>query len=161
MVAVRLATIDDGEAIVRQTADVQRLHRQAVPDIFKPPSAELFTLQKLAALIENPNAIVAVAEIGGKTVGHIYGAVANRTENEFHQGGAYLYIHQIAVDEDARRRGAGAALVHFMDTRARALGVATVQVDHWAFNTQARRFFEACGFTPMKMTMRRALKDAD
>jgi diamine N-acetyltransferase len=157
MIVIRLATIDDAEAIARQTADVQRQHHDALPDIFKPPSLELFSPQKLARLIEDPNAIVAVAEMEGGLVGHIYGAVVKRAENEFHQPGASLYIYQIGVDADARRRGVGTALMRFILDQAPALGATAMHVDHWTFNTRARTFFEACGFAPMKLTMRRTV----
>lgn len=156
---VRLATLDDAKVIKRQTASVQQLHNEALPYIFKPPSADLFPPPKLAALIEDPNCIVAVAEIGGKVVGHIYGAVVNRVENEFSPGEFYLYIYQIGVDDDARRRGAGTALVTFIQDRARTLGLTALQVDHWAFNTRARDFFMACGFSPIRVMMRQALQD--
>lgn len=158
MIVVRLATLDDAELIERQTSSVQQLHNKALPLIFKPPSADLFPAQKLAALIEDPNSIVAVAETGGKVVGHIYGAVVTRAENEFNRADSYLYIYQIGVDDDARRQGAGAALITFIRDLARALGLTAVQVDHWAFNARARDFFEACGFSPMRVTMRQILQ---
>ena len=159
MIAVRPATLDDAEVIEHHTSSVQQMHSEALPSIFKPPSADLFPLPKLAALIADPNCIVAVAEIDGKAVGHIYGAVVNRAENEFHRADSYLYIYQIGVDDDARRQGAGAALITFVRDRARALGLTALQVDHWAFNARARDFFEACGFSPMKVMMRRSLRD--
>jgi diamine N-acetyltransferase len=159
MIAVRLATLDDAEVIERHTSSVQQMHNEAMPSIFKPPSADLFPPQKLAALIRDPNSIVAVAEIDGTIVGHIYGAVVNRTENEFNRGDSYLYIYQIGVDDDARRQGAGTELITFTRDWAQALGLKALQVDHWAFNARARDFFEACGFSPMKIMMRQVLRD--
>ena len=158
MVAVRLATTDDAEIIARQTSTVQQLHTDALPDIFRPPSAELFPPQRLATLIRDPNSIVAVAEMDGKVVGHIYGAVVNRAENAFNRPGSHIYIHQIGVDEECRRRGVGTALVAFVLDKARVMGVTSVHVDHWAFNARAASFFEACGFSPMKIVMRQTLK---
>jgi ribosomal protein S18 acetylase RimI-like enzyme len=157
MIIARLATLDDAEVIERQTSSVQQLHNQALPFIFKPPSADLFPARKLAALIEDPNSIVAVAEMGGKVVGHIYSAVVTCAENEFNRADSYLYIYQIGINADARRQGAGTALVTFIRDLARALGLTAVQVDHWAFNARARGFFEACGFSPMRVTMRQEL----
>jgi diamine N-acetyltransferase len=157
MVAVRLATMDDAEVIARQTSTVQQLHTEALPDIFRPPSAELFPPQRLATLIRDTDSIVAVAEMDGEVVGHIYGAVVNRAENPFNQPGAYMYVHQIAVDDDAHRHGVGTALIAFVMERAQAMGVTAVQVDHWAFNARAASFFEACGFRPMKVVMRQVL----
>jgi ribosomal protein S18 acetylase RimI-like enzyme len=159
MVAVRPATMDDAEIIARQTSAVQQLHTDALPDIFKPPSAELFPPAKLTTLIRDPSAIVAVAEADGRIVGHIYGAVVNRPENAFNRPGSHVYIHQIGVDAECRRQGVGTALVEFVLHRARAMGVTAVHVDHWAFNRRAAGFFEACGFEPMKIVMRQALKD--
>jgi ribosomal protein S18 acetylase RimI-like enzyme len=112
-ISVRLATSDDAEVIERQTSSVQQMHNEALPSVFKPPSADLFPQQKLAALIRDPNCILAVAEIEGKIIGHIYGAVMNRLESEFNPGDSYLYIYQIGVDDDARRQGAGMALITF------------------------------------------------
>lgn len=159
MISVRLATSDDAELIGRQTSSIQELHSEALPFIFKPPSVDLFPPRKLKALIEDPNCIVAVAEIGDKIVGHIYGAVVNRAENDFNPASSYLYVYQIGVDDEARRQGAGTALIAFIRDRARALGVTALQVEHWAFNARARDFFEACGFSPIKVMMRQALQD--
>src|SRR5258708_26958715 len=118
MIAVRLATLDDAEVIGRHTSSVQQLHNEALPFIFKPPSADLFPPQKLAALIADPNCIVAVAEADGKVVGHIYSVVVNRTENEFHRADSDLYIYQIGVDDDARRQVSGTALITCIRYRA-------------------------------------------
>lgn len=159
MVAVRLATMDDAEIIARQTSAVQQLHTDALPDIFKPPSADLFPAQKLAALLQDADSVVAVAEMDGRIVGHIYGAIVRRADNAFNRPGSHIYIHQIGVDEACRRGGVGTALVTFVLDRARAMGVLAVHVDHWAFNARAASFFEACGFQPMKIVMRHALKD--
>jgi hypothetical protein len=42
---------------------------------------------------------------------------------------------------------------------ARAFDLRALQLDHWAFNAHARDFFEACGFSPMKITMRQMLDE--
>ena len=159
MFAIRLATMDDAEAIARLTSDVQQLHNQALPEIFKPPSDELFPARKLAALLANPDCVVAVAEIGGKVAGHIYGVVVQRAENEFTKAEAHMYIQQIGIDQRAHRQGIGTALVNFVLDHSRAMGLAAVQVDHWAFNIRAQGFFEACGFATVKVVRRQILSD--
>jgi GNAT superfamily N-acetyltransferase len=70
-----------------------------------------------------------------------------------------MYIHQIGVDDTARRHGVGTALVGFVRDRTLALGLSAMHVDHWAFNGRARGFFEACGFSPLKVILRQSLKD--
>jgi diamine N-acetyltransferase len=157
MFAVRLATLDDAEIIARQTSTVQQLHTDALPDIFRPASAELFPQAKLAALLQDPNSVVAVAEMNGKIAGHIYGEIVRRAENAFNWPQAHMYIHQIGVEEGTHRQGVGRALVEFVRHHALDLGLTEIRVDHWAFNARAARFFEACGFRPMKIVMRQTL----
>jgi GNAT superfamily N-acetyltransferase len=157
MITVRLATMDDADAIARETSRIQELHNEALPLMFKAPSAELFPPRKLAALIRESNSIVAIAEVDGKIVGHIYGGIVSRAEDEFSHAHSCICIHQIGVDEEFRRKGVGAALMAFIRDRARTLGLTALQVDHWTFNTRAAAFFDACGFSPVKIVMRQAL----
>jgi diamine N-acetyltransferase len=159
MIAVRLATLDDAGVIGRQTSSIQQLHNEALPMVFKPPSEDLFPPEKLAALIQNPGSIVAVAETGGKVVGHVYGEVITRAEDEFARADSYLYIYQICVDDDARRQGAGTALIAFARDWARSVGLTALRLDHWAFNARARDFFEACEFSAMTVKMRQEVQD--
>jgi hypothetical protein len=111
MIAVRLATLDDAEVIERHTASLQQMHNEALPSIFKPPSAELFSAQKLAALVHDPNCIVAVAEMGGRIVGHIYSAVVNRSENAFNGKSGHLGFERLELQHEEFDAGC----VKFMD----------------------------------------------
>jgi diamine N-acetyltransferase len=158
MVAVRLATIDGANAIAHLTADVQQLHNKALPNVFKPPSEKLFPREKLAALLQDPKSTVAVAEIKGEVVGYVYGATMHRAESDFKKPETYMYVQQIGVRKDARRQGIGAALITFVESRAVASSLTGLQLDYWAFNACAQRFFESCGFSPSQVMMRRAVK---
>jgi diamine N-acetyltransferase len=159
MAAVRLATMDDAEIIARQTSAVQQLHTDAMPDIFRPASAALFPATKLAALLQDPNSVVAVAEMDGRIVGHIYGEIVRRAENAFNWPQAHMYIHQIGVEEGVYRQGVGRTLVEFVQEQTLKLGLTEMRVDHWAFNARAASFFDACEFQPMKILMRQRLAD--
>ena len=158
MVTVRIATIDDARVIAHLTADVQQLHNEALPAVFKPPSDKLFPLERLASLLQDPNSTVAVAEIKDNVVGYVYGATTRRAESNFKYPEAYMYVHQIGVRKGARRHGVGAALIAFIESRAVASGLTGLQLDYWVFNKRARRFFESCGFSPLQVMMRRAVK---
>ena len=156
MISIRLAKPGDGNAIARLTAEIQKLHNRALPEIFRLPQDGLFPSEKLSALLKNPERIVAVAEENEEVVGHIYGEVIRREESEFRHPETSIYIHQIGVREEYRGRGIGTALINFIEQRARAIGANTVRLDYWAFNERARDFFEARGFSPLQVTMRKA-----
>jgi diamine N-acetyltransferase len=157
MITVRAAIIEDAGAIECLTVEVQQLHREALPDIFKVPSDKLFSREKLATLLQDANSTVAVAESQGEIIGHVYGTIVHRPENDFKKAEKYMYIQQIGVREDARRQGVGRALIAFIESKALASAVTGLQLDYWAFNTRAQSFFESCGFSPSQVMMRRRL----
>src|SRR5215467_14754506 len=157
MITVRAAIMEDAEAIACLTAEVQQLHREALPDIFKLPSDRLFSREKLATLLQDANSTVAVAESKGEIIGHVYGTILHCPENDFKKAEKYMYIQQIGVRKDVRRQGVGRALIAFIESRALASAVTGLQLDYWAFNTRARSFFESCGFSASHVMMRRRL----
>jgi ribosomal protein S18 acetylase RimI-like enzyme len=157
MMTVRAAIIEDADAIERLTVEVQQLHREALPDIFKSPSDKLFPREKLATLLQDANSTVAVAESKGEIIGHIYAVIVHRPENDFKKAEKYMYIQQIGVRKDARRQGVGRALIGFIESKALASAVTGLQLDYWAFNTRAQSFFESCGFSASQVMMRRRL----
>jgi ribosomal protein S18 acetylase RimI-like enzyme len=157
MVTVRVAVMEDADAIASLTAEVQQLHNEALPDIFKTPSDRLFSREKLATLLHDANSTVAVAESNGDVIGHIYGVIMQRAENDFRVADKYMYIQQIGVHKDFRRQGIGRALIAFIESRAVASAVTGLRLDYWAFNARAQNFFESCGFSPSQVMMRKTL----
>lgn len=157
MVTIRIATMDDARAIVEQTAEVQRLHYEAMPGTFRAPHEGLFPPEKLAALLSDANAVVAVAEIGGDVVGHIYGQITHYGSVFRHRESA-VYVHQIGVRKDMRGKGIGTALIAFLERRAGELGFGSLGLDHWAFNSSARDFFTARGFAPSQVKLRKEVR---
>jgi ribosomal protein S18 acetylase RimI-like enzyme len=157
MITVRVANIEDADAIECLTVEVQQLHREALPDIFKFPSDRLFSREKLATPLQDANSTVAVAESNGETVGYVYAVTMHRPENDFKKAEKYMYVQQIGVRKDARRQGVGRALIAFIESTALASAVTGLQLDCWAFNTRAQSFFESCGFSASQVMMRRRL----
>lgn len=153
MILVRIATMQDADAIAHQTAEVQKLHADAMPRLFRPPNEGLFPREKLAALLADENSIVAVAEGEGKILGNVYAEIARRGETAFCHPETAVYLHQICVAERARRQGVGTALLGFIEKRAAQLGATSIGLDHWVFNTPAKRFFESRGFSPSNVRM--------
>ena len=157
MISVRSAKPGDGGAIAWLTAEIQKIHNRALPEIFRLPHDGLFPSEKLSALLQNKDCIVAVAEECDEITGYIYGEVMRRGTNEFRNPETFIYVHQIGVCEEARGRGTGTALLSFVEERARAIGANSIRLDYWAFNELGRSFFEARGFSPLQIMMRKKL----
>ena len=52
---IRLATPQDAESIAALNAAVQQVHADALPHLFKPPSAETFPAALVRHLLADPN----------------------------------------------------------------------------------------------------------
>lgn len=55
-----------------------------------------------------------------------------------------LYVSTVFVDEEYRRKGLGARLMHEMEKRAAAMGVNMIRLD--TYDWQGKEFYEALGY---------------
>jgi ribosomal protein S18 acetylase RimI-like enzyme len=154
--SVRTATQADLDRLSSLSVGIQRLHTEGRPDLFRAPDqAELraFLAERLAN-----GAIVLIADVDGAAAGYLLAEVNARPANPFRHASKSLYVHHIAVDSAAQRRGIGHELLDTAVAMARAEGVDAVRLDSWSFNRDAHTFFEAEGFEPLNVVFERRLR---
>jgi GNAT superfamily N-acetyltransferase len=126
---------------------VQAIHWSALPWRFKPPSPEAFPPTAAAALLDQPNNPVFIAEVDSLPVGYAYAEVIHRPETSFHFAYDMVYLHHISVRSTHRKRGLGRALMDAVRLAATEKGISLLALDVWTFNEEARLFFRRQGFT--------------
>jgi ribosomal protein S18 acetylase RimI-like enzyme len=96
--------------------------------------------------------VLIVAELEGQVAGYAYARRENRNYNELLD--AHGKLHDVYVDESARGRGAGEALVREALRRLAEKGAPRVVLSTAVQNEAARRLFEKVGFrtTMLEMT---------
>jgi len=144
---IRLATMADVESISALNVDVQNVHAEALPHIFKHVSEPGFAVPYITELMNAPNNYFYIASIDGEDVGYIDARVVRRPENAYMHPWHFVYIDQISVKPAYQRRGCGAALIQATRDLAKAQGISTVALDTWFFNEKAQAFFAHEGFT--------------
>jgi ribosomal protein S18 acetylase RimI-like enzyme len=152
-VATRPATEADLDILVEINRTVQTLHAALYPHDFKiivdPSAVRAFLSARLAT--------IAIAEIEGEPVGYIWFEDQLRPETPFTPTRPRLYVHHVAVSPHARRRGVGAALMDHVEQRAAFQGVEEIALDAWVANVEAKRFFRARGYLPLRLSLRKQL----
>jgi ribosomal protein S18 acetylase RimI-like enzyme len=140
---IRAATNDDLALLAQLNEPVQSLHAALYPADFKGnvDAANVASFFERAAA--KPESSIAIAEQDGLP------------ENAFKPPQSFVYIHHVSVAADARRRGVGSAMLAYAKEKARAAGAEEVRLDTWIANVEAQRFFEAHGFAPFIVTLRR------
>lgn len=150
---IRKAEERDIPGIVNLLYQVQDVHAQKRPDIFKI-GARKYTDEQLSRIIDTTP--VFVAEDNGKIVGHafciLYLHVDNNTPHY-----SNLYIDDLCVDEAARGNHVGKALFDHVISYAKREGCYNVTLNVWSCNENAMEFYKAMGMDVQKIGMEKIL----
>jgi diamine N-acetyltransferase len=148
----RPATSSDVLTLSSLARDVQRLHAEHHPGIFKLPASEDFAAPFFEEMLADQAVRIFIAEDEGDAAGYIVCKLIERPENPFTYAARTLLVDQISVRPEARGRGVGRALMKQAEVLGRELNVARIHLDSWDFNLGAHSFFERMGY--QKFTFR-------
>ncbi len=147
---IRHAASGDYAAVAALNTEVQQIHAEAQPWMFKPASADTFPREAYESLLAQGK-IIWIAERDGRALGYIMVERMERPEDAARYALSLLYIHHIAVTAAARGTGIGDALLRTAFAYAREQGIKSVHLDTGAFNTAAQAFFRKYGFEPINI----------
>ena len=149
---VRPAVPSDIPAIMALLVQVNMVHHNGRPDLFKGPTTK-YTGEELAAILSDDGTPVFVCvDEDGRVLGHGF-CVLQHSGGQLMEEHDTLYIDDICVDEAARGRHAGEALYRHIVDSARSLGCYNVTLNVWSCNPGAMRFYEKLGMAPYKVGM--------
>lgn len=151
-VTFREATADDLPEIVRLLADDPLGSTRETPGEKIP--AAYFTA--FAAIEQDPNNTVIIAEIGGELAGTLQ---LTFIPGLTYTGSERAQIEGVRVAADQRGRGVGQLMINWAIDRARARGCRVVQLTTDRQRPDAIRFYQKIGFRPSHMGMKYPLTD--
>jgi ribosomal protein S18 acetylase RimI-like enzyme len=157
-ITIRPATPSDLPALGRLGALLMRTHYNFDRERFLEPGAnadEGYAWFLGEQLKDEGNAVVLVAEQDADVVGYVYAALEPISWKELRD--ACGFIHDVAVDERARRHGTGSALVKAAMTWLKDRGAPRVVLGTAEQNEPAQRLFERLGFRRTMVEMTREL----
>jgi ribosomal protein S18 acetylase RimI-like enzyme len=152
MIAIRPATASDQEMLGRFGAALMRQHHAADPRRFiQVEHPEAGYGRFLVSQITSPNSLVLVAENSGTVVGYVYADVESTNWMELR--GPCGVVHDVYVDETARRLGAGRELMRAAIAWIRSKGRSQVVLLTKSRNERAQHLFTTLGFRPTMVEM--------
>jgi len=160
-VTVRPASSFDAPALGRLGATLMRLHHgfDAARFMTPPPRPEQGYGQFLVSQLDEPDALVLVAERDGEVVGYCYAALEPRSWKDLRDAAGF--IHDVIVDESARGQGVASALIRETLAWMKHKGSPRVVLSTAEANPTARAIFARLGFRPTMVEMTRELDDLD
>ena len=150
---IRRAEACDIPGILKLLVQVDMVHHNGRPDLFKGPATK-YNAEELARIIEDDNTPVFVNISEKETVvGHAFCVRKQNVGDAVLTDIKTLYVDDICVDEAARGQGVGKALYEHVKAFAKAEGFYNLTLNVWTCNPGAMKFYESMGMKPQKIGM--------
>lgn len=142
---IEIKDCSDARHIAELNRDVQKLHEDIEPEIFKSysvDSMEMFFREQMS----KEGVFCYTAEIEGVPAGYIMLSVKNYPERYYKYSYPAVMIDHICVKEEYRGRNIGKLLIERVKMFAVEQGIRRIELDYWTKNANAGQFFLSQGF---------------
>lgn len=154
---VRRAEKKDIPAIMDLLVQVDMVHHNERPDIFKGPTTKYDEEQLEEIIADDETPVFVYADENDRILGHAFCIHMQQKENRVLTDVKTLYIDDICVDENARGRHVGKELYEHVSEYAKQFGFYNITLNVWACNPGAMKFYEAMGLKPQRICMEKIL----
>ncbi len=153
-VNIRRATLADACLLAELSKDVQQIHAEAYPNVFKQPD----NLAEIVAdfetrILADVDGYVFIVEAEQQAVGYIYARLVTRPENAYLYAQKFILVDQVAVRPACQNKGYGQRLMQAVREVAAEHDVHRIQLDTYAFNANAQQFYGNLGFERVSIRM--------
>ncbi|WP_396625353.1 GNAT family N-acetyltransferase [Luteitalea sp.] len=154
---IRSATRDDVPALGRLGAQLMRQHHAFDARRFLAPgdAPEAGYGRFLGSQIDDPDVFLHVADVDGCVVGYVYAGIEPLSWKELRDECGF--VHDLLVEESARGKGAGLALLEAAAAWFSSRAMPRVMLWTASQNATAQRLFARAGFRPTMIEMTREL----
>ena len=156
MNSVRRAGARDIPAILDLLVQVDMVHHNGRPDLFKGPATKYSAEELERILADEETPVFVCTDEQDRVLGHGF-CVMQHSGGQLMEEHTTVYIDDICVDEAARGQGVGRALYEYILAFAREMGAYNVTLNVWTCNPGAMAFYEKLGLTPYKVGMEKIL----
>lgn len=148
-VEIRPALKTDYEAVMKIMSQVQDMHVQWRPDIYKY-NENLITKEIFENIVENGTFFI--AEINNVVVG-VLEIVFRHIESPAHVTRDVIFIDTMAIDKSYRGKGIGHQMFEFLKAMKTEKNMDGIELQVNARNVMAYEMYKKCGFTEKSINM--------
>ena len=150
---VRRAQERDIPGILELLVQVDMVHHNGRPDLFKGPATKYNAEELVDIISDDSRPIFVCADDEGAVLGHAFCMHKQILNDHVPTDVKTLYIDDICVDEKARGQHVGKALYDHVVAYAKENDYYNVTLNVWSCNEGAMKFYEAMGLKPQKVGM--------
>lgn len=153
---IRKAVEDDIKQISKLLYEVQKVHSDARPDLFKSETRK-YNDDELKEIIKDDNKPIFVALIDEDIVGYAFCVISNPHASTMVPI-KNLYIDDLCVDEKCRGKHIGKLLYDYVVNFTESINCYNVTLNVWADNINAVKFYEKLGLKVQKIGMEKIIE---
>ena len=153
---IRMMNKDDIKDIIELLKEVDLVHHDGRPDIFKIGTK--YNSDELLNMVDDKLNPIFVYEKDNKVVAHAFCNTVIHENDNVLTNIKTLYIDDICVKEEYRNLGIATNLYEYVMKYAKDNNYYNVTLNVWDFNDSAYSFYKKMGMTPLKVTMEQIIK---
>ena len=157
MNTIRRAVENDIDGILELLVQVDMVHHNGRPDIFKGPATKYNANELKEILKDNNTPIFVCVDDNQNVLGHAFCVHKQIINDNVLTDIKTLYIDDICVDENARGQRVGKSLYDYVINFAKENAYYNVTLNVWSCNPNAIKFYENMGMVPQKIGMEKIL----
>lgn len=157
-ISFRRATAEDYDQLCELFDEIDTLHRENLPHLFKKTDGPVRDRDYYSELIADENVGLFVAAIGENLVGFGDAIVKETPDFPIFVHRRYAIVDSIVVRSGYRKHGVGGELMDKMEQWATAKGATSIELNVYEFNRTAFSFYERLGYQTFSRKMRKELK---
>ncbi|MBQ2184754.1 MAG: GNAT family N-acetyltransferase [Lachnospiraceae bacterium] len=155
---IRRAINEDIPGIMKLLVQVDMVHHNGRPDIFKGPATKYDEEQLKEIIKDDTKPIFVYVDEKGSVLGHAFCIFMQTKEHRILTDIKTLYIDDICVDENARGQHVGTKLFEYVSEFAKENEFYNITLNVWECNPTALEFYKKMGLVPQKYGMEMILK---
>ena len=153
MQTVRRAEKKDIPGILELLIQVNMVHHNGRPDIFKGPTTKYNAAQLADIIADESTPVFVYADENDKVLGHAFCIQKQHIDDPLLTDIKTLYIDDICVDEKCRGQHVGSRLYEAVKEYAVSKDFYNITLNVWSLNGTAESFYKNLGFVPLKTEM--------
>ena len=148
---VNIATINDLDGILELLKQVNLVHHNIRPDLFKIGTK--YNKSDLESILKDDTKRIFVYKDNNNILGHAFINILEETNMNLFEPHKTIYIDDICVDEFNRGKHVGKALYEYVLKFAKDINAYNITLNVWTGNDNAYKFYESLGFKEYKKGM--------
>ncbi len=142
---MKIVRTNDAISVARLNEQVQNLHHELYPHIFKSYDFESVH-DYFSKITDDENHYFVICEIDDLPVGYIWFEEIIKEENAFSVAKHLIYVHQVSVNKKWRGEGVGKKLFDTALKLAEEKSIKRIGLDYYVENKSAKAIYEKMGF---------------